>query len=50
MHTDLEAWVSKYNYLSTDQFKGKLSQKNLKNPAEFEGVQFMKYFSDREVE
>ncbi len=49
MLTELEDWMSKNNYLNIDQFKGKLSQKNLKNPAEFERVQFMKYFSDREV-
>jgi len=50
MLTDLEAWMSKNNYLNIDQFKGKLSQKSLKNPAEFERVQFMKYFSDRAVD
>ncbi len=50
MLTELETWMSKNNYLNIDQFKGKLSQKNLKNPAEFERVQFMKYFSDRAVD
>ena len=49
MLSELESWMSENNYLNIDQFKGKLSQKNLKNPAEFERVQFMKYFSDREV-
>ncbi len=50
MLSDLENWMSKHNYLNIDQFKGKLNQKNLKNPAEFERVQFMKHFSDRAVE
>ncbi len=45
--TELEEWMAKKNYLSVDQFKGKLTQDNLKNPAEFERVQFMKYFSDK---
>ncbi|NOZ35151.1 MAG: dihydroorotate dehydrogenase-like protein [Chlorobi bacterium] len=49
MLTELEDWMSKNNYLNINQFKGKLSQKNINNPAEFERVQFMKYFSDREV-
>ncbi len=49
MLTELEDWMSKNNYLNINQFKGKLSQKNVNNPAEFERVQFMKYFSDREV-
>ena len=50
MLSELESWMNKNNYLNIDQFKGKLSQKNLKNPAEFERVQFMKYFSDRAVD
>ena len=50
MLSELESWMSENDYLNIDQFKGKLSQKNLKNPAEFERVQFMKYFSDRAVD
>lgn len=49
MLTELEDWMNKKNYLSIDQFKGKLTQDNLKNPAEFERVQFMKHFSDRDI-
>ena len=50
MLTELEQWMSQNNYVNINQFKGKLSQKNLKNPAEFERVQFMKHFSDRVVD
>ncbi len=45
MLKDIENWmdVKGYNYIS--QFRGKMSQKEIDNPASFERVQFMKYFS-----
>ena len=41
----IEDWMTKkgYNYIS--QFKGKVSQEGIKDPAAFERMQFMKYFS-----
>jgi dihydroorotate dehydrogenase (fumarate) len=41
----IENWMNKkgYNYLS--QFKGKVSQEGISDPAAFERMQFMKYFS-----
>ena len=47
--SDLDKWMSSKNYLNLNQFKGKLSQNDVKNPAEFERVQFMKYFSDKGI-
>ncbi len=47
MLTTLDDWMSKKNFLNIDQFKGQLSSKDARNPAEFERVQFMKYFSGK---
>ena len=43
---DLEKWMDEggYNYIS--QFKGKMSGSSSANPAAFERIQFMKYFSE----
>ncbi|NPA67367.1 MAG: dihydroorotate dehydrogenase-like protein [Chlorobi bacterium] len=49
MLTDLEDWMNRNNYFNIDRFRGKLSSKKIKNPAEFERVQFMKYFGNRGV-
>ena len=38
-------WMKEHKYESVDSFRGKLSQKNLKNPAAVERVQFMKLYS-----
>ena len=48
MLTELEEWMNKNDFLNVNQFRGNLSNKN-KNPAEFERVQFMKYFSNRKL-
>ena len=48
MLTELEDWMSEHKYLNVDQFRGKLSSDKVKNPAEFERVQFMKHFSDKD--
>jgi dihydroorotate dehydrogenase (fumarate) len=42
---DIEEWMDSKNFSSIDQFRGKMSQEKLKNPAAFERVQFMKYIS-----
>jgi dihydroorotate dehydrogenase (fumarate) len=46
MIKDLETWMQSNKYTNIDQFRGKMSQSKIKNPAEFERVQFMKYFSN----
>ncbi len=43
----LTHWMSATGYESLDQFRGKLSQAGSTNPAAYERVQFMKYFSGR---
>ena len=48
MLTELEDWMSEHKYLNVDQFRGKLSSDRVKNPDEFERVQFMKHFSDKD--
>jgi dihydroorotate dehydrogenase (fumarate) len=44
MLDELENWMDKKGYHAIHQFKGKLSQSKITNPAAFERVQFMKYF------
>jgi dihydroorotate dehydrogenase (fumarate) len=44
----LNDWMSGKNYGKIDEFRGLLSQDRQVNPALFERVQFMKYFSDRD--
>lgn len=44
--SDLEAWMKKYNFNSIDEFRGRMSYKNIPDPAIFERSQFMKYFSN----
>jgi dihydroorotate dehydrogenase (fumarate) len=48
MLKDLKKWMISNNFESIDQFRGKLSQEKSLNPAIYERVQFMKYFSDRD--
>lgn len=45
MLNELESWMDKHGYESIDDFRGKMSQKELENPAAYERVQFMKHFS-----
>jgi dihydroorotate dehydrogenase (fumarate) len=42
---DLEYWMQKKGFSNIDEFRGKLSQVNTKNPAAYERVQFMKLYS-----
>ncbi|MCK5824060.1 MAG: dihydroorotate dehydrogenase-like protein [Ichthyobacteriaceae bacterium] len=44
--TELNNWMDKKGYKSIEEFRGKLSQKEVKNPMLLERVQFMKYFSE----
>jgi dihydroorotate dehydrogenase (fumarate) len=41
----IENWMKKNSLKSINDFKGKMSIKNVDNPAAFERVQFMKYFA-----
>jgi len=50
MLKELEEWMGKHGFNSIDDFRGKMSQKNSPNPAEYERVQFMKYFQDKKYE
>lgn len=48
--SELKAWMTKHNFNSISDFKGKTSQVNAPNPAEYERVQFMKYFGGKKYE
>ena len=41
----LEAWMKEQKFNSINDFRGKISQVNIKNPAAYERVQFMKMYS-----
>ncbi len=41
----IERWMNEHNFKSIDEFRGKLSYINIDNPAAYERVQFMRYFS-----
>jgi dihydroorotate dehydrogenase (fumarate) len=43
--TGLENWMEEHNFNRISDFKGMLSRKNIKNPASFERVQFMRLFT-----
>ena len=45
MLKDLEAWMDKHGFENLDPVIGKMSIKEVENPAAFERVQFMKHFS-----
>jgi dihydroorotate dehydrogenase (fumarate) len=46
MNKTLADWMDSKNYKTTNEFIGKLNQKNIRKPVLFERAQFMKYFSD----
>ena len=46
INQQMAAWMTAHNYEKIDNFRGKLSQENSVNPAEFERVQFMKNFGE----
>lgn len=45
MNNAIENWMTKHNFKSLDEFKGKMSYKNIENPSAYQRIQFMKYFS-----
>jgi dihydroorotate dehydrogenase (fumarate) len=42
----LKNWMEKFNFESISDFRGRMSYKNIPDPAVFERAQFMKYFSN----
>ncbi|MCD7935706.1 MAG: dihydroorotate dehydrogenase-like protein [Tannerellaceae bacterium] len=46
--TSLEEWMHHKQYLSLDQFRGKLNYANIPDPSLYERAQFMKYYSNRD--
>jgi len=42
---DIENWMTQHNFNTIEDFRGKLSQTNIANPAAYERVQFMKLYS-----
>ena len=47
MLDDLSTWMDQKKFKKIDDFRGKLSQEKSQNPAAYERVQFMKYFSGK---
>ena len=45
MATELEKWMDKHEFAKIEDFNGRMSIKETDNPAAYERVQFMKYFS-----
>ncbi len=45
MLAELEDWMTRHKFTSTEQFIGRMSVKKADNPAAYERVQFMKHFS-----
>jgi dihydroorotate dehydrogenase (fumarate) len=45
MNNTIENWMNRHNYKTIDDFKGKMSYKNIENPSAYQRIQFMKYFS-----
>lgn len=50
MLQEVKAWMEKHGFESLDDFRGKMSQVNSPNPAEYERVQFMKYFEGKKYD
>ncbi|PLX18886.1 MAG: diguanylate cyclase [Marinilabiliales bacterium] len=47
MLDDITGWMDKKDFKSLNEFRGKVSQDQAQNPAAYERVQFMKYFSGK---
>jgi dihydroorotate dehydrogenase (fumarate) len=43
---DLKLWMTRKNYSTLDEFRGKLNYSHIADPATYERSQFMRYFSD----
>lgn len=44
--TGIGSWMDEKGYKSIDDFRGKMNQQSIANPAEFERVQFMRLYSE----
>ena len=44
MLSDIQKWMDEKGFKNLEEFRGKMSQVNIANPAAYERVQFMKYF------
>ena len=44
---DMEKFMNKWNFKKIDDFRGRLSYRNISDPMMYERAQFMKYFSNR---
>ena len=44
---DMEKFMNKWNFKKIDEFRGRLSYRNISDPMMYERAQFMKYFSNR---
>ncbi len=47
MISELNEFMTKWNFKNIDDFRGRLSYKNVPDPMLYERAQFMKYFSER---
>jgi dihydroorotate dehydrogenase (fumarate) len=43
---EMENWMGRHNFNDLHEFRGRMSYKNIPDPAIFERAQFMKYFSN----
>ena len=43
---DISKWMDQKGFASIDEFRGKMNQQSIINPAEFERVQFMRLYSE----
>ena len=50
MIEEVKVWMEKHGFENLDDFRGKMSQKNSPNPAEYERVQFMRYFESKKYD
>ncbi len=50
MLQDGKEWMKKHEFEKLNDFKGKMSQVNSPNPAEYERVQFMRYFEGKKYD
>ena len=45
MNEEIRSWMNEKNFRTIEEFRGKLSYRNIQDPAVYERSQFMKYFS-----
>jgi dihydroorotate dehydrogenase (fumarate) len=45
MNQEINEWMDRHHFATTKEFIGKMSYKEVENPAAYERVQFMKHFA-----